>query len=170
MAGFVLNGFNIGQDISVQFQSDGGVAGGLGGGTFTADNLGHLMNFSAEIIDKEIDVIPISNLGRPLYDTVYHGWRGKLTFTRVNGQLTNLLADLMNKFFNSGTRVHFNISVTVLNRDGTTDRVNFTQCSLSKGTFGDFKADKEVDQSFSFRAQNMTSTAGSLATQAGANL
>ena len=161
MAGLVLNGFNIGQDISVSFQSDNGVPGSSGQ-SFSASALGHLMSFDAEVIDKEVDVYPISNGGIPLYDMMYMGWRGKMQFTRVNGNLTGIFIALQTQFFSSGTRVHFAITATVQNRDGTTDQAMFTQCSLSKGKFGDFKANKEVEQDFAFRAQTCVGT-GSVA-------
>ena len=150
---FVINGFNVGQDISISIQDDTGVV-------VDSSQLGHLMEIDATMEDTELRVIPISNNGLPLFDTLYHGWSGRMTFTRMNGALDNLLTALENNFFNTGRRQKFTLNCTILNRDGSVDQYVFTQVTLSRGGFGNFRADKEVDQVFSFRAQNLINTSG----------
>ena len=147
-----INGFNIGQDAQITITADNGQA-------FPAEQLGHLMEFEADWDDTEIKVVPITHGGKPLYDVIPHGITGRMSFTRMNGALSAVFADLMNDFYDNGLRHKFKISVRVLNRDGTVDTYLFDECSISKAKFGNFRADKEVDQSFSFRSQNMTTTA-----------
>jgi hypothetical protein len=155
MVAFVINGYTIGQDIQVSLQDDAG--------NFVADvgQLGHLMEFEATQEDTELRIIPITNGGVPLIDTLPHGWTGRMTFTRINGALDNLWAAIQNNFY-AGRRQHFQIGVSVVNRDGTTDTYTFIQVSFSKPSFGNFRADKEVDQTVTFRSQNMINTSGVL--------
>lgn len=149
MSGFKLNGFNIGQDISVTLRKKGGDA-------FNVDQLGHLVDFEAQEEDTLIQVKPISHGGKVLNDRTPQGWSGKLSFARMDGTLTDMLAENQQKFYENGERAKYDIQVIVANRNGTTNTYLFSECILHKGTFGGFKADKEVDQGFSFNAQNMT--------------
>lgn len=152
-----INNFNIGQDLSVVIQSDSGLV-------IPACTLGLLMDFDVTADDVMLKIVPICNGGMPIYNTIWQGWSGKLTFTRFNGAITNMIAQLMNDFYNSGAMPHFSISCSVLNRDNSVDQYLFTGVVWTKPTFGNFKADKEVDQTLNFQAQNMIATAGGVGT------
>ena len=152
---FSINGnFNIGQDISVILQHlESGVI-------IPAAVLGLMTEFDANQEDTVLKVIPITNGGRPLLNTVYYGWKGHMMFTRNNGNLTALLATLEANFFNATQLAHFSIQTTVINRDGTTDQYLFQNAVLSRGTQGNWRADKETDMRVEFDASSMIVTGG----------
>lgn len=158
MAGPVVIGingsFNIGQDVSVTMQHN---ESGVIIPTFL---LGHLMEVDATQDDTILKVIPITNGGRPKLNTVYYGWTGHMMFTRYNGNLTALLAALEKNFYNFRQMSHFTIQATVVNRDGTTDQYTWTNAVLSRGTFGNWRADKETDQRIEFMSEAMEQTGG----------
>lgn len=151
---FQINGYNIGTDASVSIQH---VESGI---VLPVALLGHLMELQFDQEDTVIRVVPISNGGKPLYNVVYLGWRGHLMLTRLNGALTAIMSALEKDYFDNGHLNHFNMLVTVLNRDGSTDQYLFTAGVMSRHQGGNFRADKEVDQRVEVQFQRMILTAG----------
>lgn len=151
---FLLNGFNVGTDVSVTLQQIETQV------IIPAFLLGHLDEFQPDQEDTTIRVVPITNGGKPLYNTVYLGWRGNMKFTRANGNLTGIFATLEKAYFDSGLLAHWNLLATVMNRDGTTDQYMFTAGTLQRHQLGNFRATKEVDMAFEFNFQRMVLTAG----------
>lgn len=151
-----INGFNIGQDVSVSIADDLG-------NSFPADILGLLMEVDARATDTMIKVTPISGGGRPLFARIPAGWSGRMTFTRTNGSLQNLIAGLESAFYNGGIIIQYNFSMNVLNRDGTVDRYTFVNAQFEKPSFGAFRADKEVDVPIEFVASELIVPTSSLA-------
>lgn len=151
MAGFVLNGFSIGTDFSATMLDNFG-------DIFPLDSLGFLMEFDSESMDREIEVVPISQGGVPIFMTIWAGVRGRMMFTRTNGNFQNLIMDLMNAYFSNGVTPVFTIQATILNRDGSFDEMQYSGVQLSKPRFGNYRAEKEVDQQVEFRASLATRT------------
>jgi len=152
---FGINGsFNIGQDVSVVWQHlESGVV-------IPASAFGHLMEFDASQEDTVLKIIPITDGGRPKLNTVYHGWRGHMMFTRFNGNLTGVLGTLEANFYKARQLSHWNFQATVLNRDGTTDQYLWVNGVVTAGTQGNWRSDKEVDMRVEFQAESMQVTGG----------
>lgn len=150
---FLINGFNIGQDMSLTFQDDFG-------DNFPADLLGHMTDFEATEDDKLVTVVPITNGGRRLDARIPFGYTGRITFSRVNGNFTNLFVTLNQMFYTSGRIPYFTLFANVLNRDGTINQYMFRQVQFQKAGVGNFRADKEVDMSVDFVAQDMLQADG----------
>lgn len=148
---FALAGFNIGQDVSLVIQSSGG-------DIVQVSDLGHLMDFDADATDVKLKVIPITNGGLPINQTIPAGWRGSLMFTRVNGALTQFIIDTQNAFFDSGIIQQFSLMASVVNRDSTVDEYLWSGVQFEDGKFGNFRTDKEVDQRLNFTASRLNTT------------
>lgn len=144
----VVNGFNIGTDCSV-------VISDSFGDLFPAEALGHLIEFEAETMDHELEVVPITLGGAPIFQTIWAGARGRMSFARYNGVLTQFILSLMAAYHELGIIPQFSITENVLNRDGTVDEYLFTGVQFNKPRFGNFRAQKEVDQTIEFRASRM---------------
>jgi hypothetical protein len=155
MASSVLNGYNVGADISLTISD-------AYGDVFPAEALSHLTEFDAESEDVEVKVTPISLGGVPIYQTIWYGIRGHMTFARVNGSFESMIISLMNGYYDQGLIPFFTISQTVRNRDGTLDEYMFMGCQWVRPRFGNFRATKEVDMAVEFRAQRVVGT-GALA-------
>jgi hypothetical protein len=151
MAGtnFLLNSYNVGTDISVSISDDQG-------NQANAEDLGKLMEFEATEDDVENTIHPITDFGVPEHITIPRGWTGRMTFTRMNGALIDMLINRQASWYNGGIAVGFTITATVMNRDQSFDQYQFNGVAFSKGGFGNFRAEKEVDQQISFRAQLLT--------------
>lgn len=158
--GFNLNGFNVGTDFSATMSDNFG-------DIFPLDALGLLMEFDSQSLDKEIDVVPISQGGVPVFMTLWSGVRGTMGFTRTNNNLQSLIMGLMNSYYTAGITPIFNIGASVLNRDGSIDEFMYTGVQLSKPKFGHYAAEKEVDMGLEFRASLLTATGPSAGFLAG---
>lgn len=147
-------GYNIGTDMSVVVSDDHG-------DVFPLAALGHVMDVETSADDTELKVIPISNGGIPLFQTVWAGGHGKVTFTRLNGNLQRMVIQLMNAYHQVGLIPQFALSTFVLNRDGTVDEFYYTGVQWKTPRFGSFRALKEVDQSLDFTWSNCRAVGGS---------
>jgi len=152
---FKINGFSIGQDLDLSIRDSRG-------NIINWFQMGHGMEFDANRDDVELKVTPITSGGKPLFDTLPAGWSGRIVFTRVDGSVSNLFAALDQNFYALGRREFFTFFVSILNRDGSTDQYQFTRVSMSRASFGNFRADKEVDQTITWRAQELISNSGLL--------
>jgi hypothetical protein len=156
MASFNLSGFNVGTDVSVTISD-------IYGDVFPADLLGHLMEFDSEAEDTELKIIPITNGGRPIYQTIPGGHSGNMMFTRVNGNFQAMVNELYNAYHDVGLITQLSITANVLNRDGTVDEYLWSNAQLKKPRFGNFHATKEVDMRLGFSASVLTITGGASA-------
>lgn len=146
-----ISGFNIGTDLSV-------VISDQFGDIFPAELLGHVMEFDSESEDTELKIVPITNGGVPVYQTIWSGVRGRIMFTRTNGALTNMVIALMSAYHDAGLIPSFSITGTVMNRDGSIDEYMWTGVQWVRPRFGNFRATKEVDEQLEFRASRIIGT------------
>jgi hypothetical protein len=144
----IINGFNVGTDASL-------VISDQYGDLFPAESLGHLIDFESETIDHELEVIPITLGGVPIFQTIWAGAQGKMSFARYNGGLTNMILALSQAYFTQGIIPQFSITLNILNRDGSIDEYLFQGVQWNRPRFGNFRAQKEVDQSIDFKASQM---------------
>src|SRR5262249_20996269 len=148
-----INGFNVGQDLSLSIRDDRGTVVG-------AWQLGHMIDFDANADDVELKITPVTNGGLPLFDRSPNGWHGSINFVRADGTIANMFAAMDSNFYRFGRRTWFTMQTSILNRDGSVDKYSWTRCSFSRPKFGRFQADKEVDTGFNFRAQQMLNASG----------
>lgn len=151
----VLNGtgYNIGVDLSVACSDDQG-------DSFPLQALGHVMDFDSDADDTEIKIVPISNGGKPLFQTVWAGGHGRIMFTRVNGNLQNMILQLMAAYHGIGLIPQFSLATAILNRDGSVDEYLYSGVQWNKPRFGNYKALKEVDQALDFSWSDCVMTGG----------
>lgn len=150
-----IQGFNVGTDASF-------VVADNFGDYFPLELLGPVMDFESEALDRELEVVPISNGGVPEFQTVWAGVRGRITYTRVNGQFQQIVADLMSAYFDFGIIPIFTIGGAVLNRDGSIDEYLYTGVQFSRPRLGDYRAEREVTMGLEFRASRMFVTGPSV--------
>lgn len=136
-------GYNIGTDIGVSVADNFGDA-------FPIDALGLMMDFDSTADSSIIKVVPITNGGKPLFQTVWNGGTGKISFTRVNGNLQSMALELMAAYHTLGIIPVFSIAASILNRDGTIDEYLYSGVQWNMPHFGNFAALKEVNQSIDF--------------------
>lgn len=156
MAGALnINGYNVGTDISLIISDEFG-------DVFPADVLGHVMEFNSRSEDTLLKVSPISNGGIPIYQTLWAGHSGKLSFTRVNGALASMIISMMNAYHQAGIIPQWAIQAGVLNRNGQVDQYLWQGLQWSKPDLGDFRHEKEVTMSLDFSASVLNITGGAL--------
>ena len=149
----LLNNFNIGQDVSIQITDDQG-------NTRDITDFGHLIDFSWKAETQELKVIPVTNGGRPIYNTIWQGVSGTFKWTRFNNAGQYFVIALMNNFYSLHLLPKFTIQVTVLNHDGSVDSYIATNAVFLNPSMGQFVADKEVMYEMSFKADNFVSAVG----------
>lgn len=144
-----VNGFNVGTDVSVAITDNYG-------DSFTADQLGYLMDFESESEDVPVKITPVTGGGVPIYQTLWNGISGSMSFTRSSAAFQQMFIDLMNAYFTNGVIPQFTISVNVRDRAGSIDEYLYTGVQFEKPRFGNYKATKEVDMKMNFKASQMT--------------
>lgn len=144
----VIQDHNIGTDASLTFQFGSGQV-------IPAENLAHVMSFSAKRIQKTTEKIPISNKGLPLRRSIPQGWQVTMKFLRYNGNLTEVFGTLDDNYYASGLPTRFALSVAVRNPDGTLNSYLFKECAFEDFDFGMFEGNDGVEQEVSFKAQKM---------------
>jgi hypothetical protein len=145
--------YNVGTDASLAVTDDQGDA-------FPINALGHMLDFDSEADDTELKIVPITNGGKPLFQTVWAGGHGRITFARYNGNLQAMILQLMSAYHNIGLIPQFSLALAVLNRDGSVDEYLYTGVQWNKPKFGNFRALKEVDQMLDFSWSDCTLTGG----------
>lgn len=148
---FDRSDFNVGQDVSLIIRSNSGK-------TWSADQLGHLTDIELDFDDHEVSVKAMTNGGRPLHQTLPHGLTGKVSFARFNGELSKLLIERQSNFYDNGILGKYTFQFQVRNRDGSIDTYSVRSVAISKGKLLGAKADKEIDQGFSFRGAEVKIT------------
>ncbi|GEM_PF-4951917 len=148
---FDRSDFNVGQDLSFVIRSNSGQ-------TWTADQLGHLTDVECDFDDHEISVKAMTNGGRPLHQTLPHGLTGKITFARFNGELSKMLINRQKNFYENGQLEKYTFQFQLRNRDGSIDTYSVRSVTISKGKLFGAKADKEIDQGFSFKGSEVIIT------------
>lgn len=146
-------GYSIGTDLGVSISDNFG-------DQFPIDALGLLMDFDSSADDAIIKVVPITNGGKPIFQTVWVGGKGRMTFTRQNGNLQSMVLELMAAYHNSGIIPSFAIAISILNRDGSIDEYLFTGVQFQTPHFGNFAAMKEVNQGIDFVWSDCVKTGG----------
>lgn len=152
MAFLNLNGYNVGTDISVTISNDLG-------DVFPANNIGHMMRFESTFIFEELKIVPISNGGRPLFESIPNGITGSMEFTRYNGAQVGIWAALQSAFYDSGVLPHWTILAAVTNRDLTVDDYVWNGVVFSRPQFGNFDGIRDVTQSLEWSASYLSTPA-----------
>jgi hypothetical protein len=147
------SGYNIGVDIGVAVTDNFGDA-------FPIDALGHMMDFDSAADDNEIKVVPITNGGKPIFQTVWVGGHGRITFTRVNGNLQAMVLELMSAYHNLGIIPVFSLATSILNRDSSIDEYLYTGVQFRTPHFGNYAALKEVNTGLDFSWSDCIKTGG----------
>lgn len=136
------NQFNIGKDVSLSIV---GPAGAL-------QSLGLLIEFNARQMVTTLQSLPINQGGIPVRRNTYQGWEGHFMFDR-QGTPLDLLANLLEANFYSGNPdIHFQISETVRNPDGSTDHYTYLDCTLAMDDSGKYAQNAKVEQRVKFEA------------------
>ncbi len=153
MATTIINGFNVGTDVSFVLQNQFG-------DITPASVMGHLIEFESQSNDKSIEVTPITTGGIPIYQTIWNGITGDMRFARVNGQFQQVFSDLMASYFTAGIIPQMNLQVRVRNRDGSVDSYVYIGFQFRQPRFGAYQAIREVDVRVSWSASTMVSKTG----------
>jgi DNA mismatch repair protein MutH len=112
MATFAINDFNVGQNlVSVTLQDDAG-------NVMDLSQLGHLMEFDASVVGQDLKIVPITDNGRALWKWLPQGYEGRVTLTRYNGALNNMIVQMNEQWFTFGLITQFQVVAAVLNPDG----------------------------------------------------
>lgn len=151
----IIQGFNVGSDVSFAIQDDYG-------DVFSDDMMGLLTQFDLRSVDVKMKVTPISNGGIPVNQVIPNGLRGTLTFVRTSGAFNQLYVDLSQGYYGSGAIPQFSISMNVRNRNSSVDEYLIRGVQFSDWNFGDFRGTKEVDLRLAVEASIMQGS-GSLA-------
>jgi hypothetical protein len=159
----IINGQNLGADISVSIQDSLGRQ-------YAATKLGLLQDVEVTFQEDLVKTKTIVAGGLTVIDSIPGSITIKLGIVRANGNCTALIADYRTNYFN-GTRLSYNIQCIVRNPDGSVDTWLFTACKPHNHNFA-FKPDSAVSQGLSFEGQDITTTspggANSLFTQTSA--
>ena len=150
-----INGssYSIGTDLGVSVSDNYG-------DQFPISALGLLMDFDTKAHSSMIKVTPITNGGRPIFQTVWNGGDGRMTFTRQNGNLQAMVLDLMTAYHTRGIIPVFGLAASILNRDGTIDEYLYSGVQWETPDFGNFAALKEVNNGISFNWSQCVKTGG----------
>jgi hypothetical protein len=151
----VINGFNVGTDAQVSIADNFG-------DIFTAEQMGHLTALDSTAEDSPLKVTPITNGGVPIYQTIWNGVSGTMTFVRNGPPFGQLIIDLMQAYYISGIIPQFSMAVNVRNRDGSIDEYMYTGMQFSKPSFGNYQGVKEVDMKTNFVASQLMTTGSAL--------
>lgn len=149
----VINGFNVGTDVTFTLQDQFG-------DVLSAAMLGHLTEFESQSNDKPLEVTPITTGGVPIYQTIWNGINGDMRFARVNGVFQQVFSDLMSSYFVAGIIPQMTLQTRVRNRDGSVDTYIHLGFQFSKPRFGSFQATREVDLRVSWMASTMIAKSG----------
>lgn len=155
MANIVVNGFNVGPELTQCILSSNL-------GTFPVQNVGHLKSIMTKQEATKVTCLPVIYGGLRFHRNIYHDWSGTLNFTRYNGNLTRIIAQIMNVFQQTGAETYWSIYNTINNTAaGGQDQYLFQNLVLDEHDMGTFGGDAEVDQSIAFRSQSLTITGSS---------
>lgn len=156
-AATIINGFNVGSDVSFVLQDQFG-------DVLSAAMLGHLTEFDSESEDVPVKITPITTGGIPIFQTIWNGVRGHMRYTRVNGVFQQTFSDLMAAYYAVGVIPQMTLQAKVRNRDASVDSYIFLGLQMTRPRFGNFVSTREVDMRVEFRASTMVSLTGAGAT------
>lgn len=149
----IINGFNVGTDVSVVIQDQFG-------DVIPAASMGHLLEFESQSNDKPLEVVPITTGGIPIYQTIWGGVTGDMRFARVNGTFQQIFSDLINQYHIAGLISQMNCQTRVRNRDGSVDTFMYVGFQFRGPRFGSYMSTREVDMRVSWSASLMVSKTG----------
>ncbi|HEY9678677.1 MAG TPA: hypothetical protein V6C76_11750 [Drouetiella sp.] len=137
--------FNVGQDISVTIKSSNGQ-------TWTAEQLGHLTDIEVDRDAKVVSVAACTRGGRTAKMGIPQGYKGKLSFARMDGTLASALLAADKLWFESKVLTTFSIQYVVQNRDGSTNSYLASDAVVPGGKLFNGKQDTHVDTDFPWEA------------------
>ncbi len=146
-----IQGFNVGTDASFAVTD-------AYGDIFIDDSLGYLMEFESQSQDIDLKIVPITQGGIPVYQTLWSGVQGTLMITRVGPSFQQLFMDLMNGYYVAGLIPQFTLTLNVRNRDATVDEYLYSGLQWLRPRFGNFRGTKEVDMQVDFHASLVQAT------------
>lgn len=143
--------FNVGQDVSVTIQSSTGQS-------WTADQLGHMIDVE---LDREANVAKVPAItrgGKTPMMPIPKGYKGKLSFARINGALEKALIQADQLWFNQGIATFFTIQLQLRNRDTSVDTYLVKDACVPSGKLIHAKQDQHIDQDFPFESPEVVVT------------
>ncbi len=150
----LVNGANVGTDLqNVLFQTT------PGGVSFLASKMGHLKEISATTQNTKVIITPVIYNGLRIHRNIYHDLMGEMTFTRFNGDITNLIWNIMLNFRNTGAETYFSLYTSIWNSAlpvPSLDEYQFTQLVFDEHSLGRFNGTSEVDVTLPWRCQTLT--------------
>lgn len=138
-----VNSYNVGSDLSFVITDDLG-------DVFVDASMGFLEDFETHADDNVLKITPITTGGRPIYQTIWDGGNGRLSFTRFGPSFQQMFMDLQSAYHGSGIIPQFSMLTSVRNRDGSIDEVLYDGVQFSKPGFGSFHATREVKMPLMF--------------------
>ena len=137
---------NVGPDVSVLFLPSYG-------GSFTAEQLGHLKSINAKDHDGIVTTKTITNRGAVLNQVIPQSGVINTTWARMNGAFLRMLNQYRINW-KAGIETYFTIQTQTRNSDGSIDTVQYRYCKPANADHGDYKADSDVQQSCEFLYQD----------------
>lgn len=148
----LVNGTNVGtelQQVVLFTNANGGVS-------FPANALGHLKEINARQQSTKVTISPVIYNGKRIHRNIYHDFAGELMFSRFNGDITNLILGIVNRFQSLGAETYFSLYTNIFNSTlGTIDEYLFQQLVLDDHDLGRWNGTSEVDVSIAFRCQSL---------------
>lgn len=136
------DGFNIGQQISLQLTDANGNSYDMGRITrFTSTPKGTDIESKTIVLNGYVDV-----------KRSREGWTGEVTVDRTNGKWDALEAAQEAAFHAGQPQMYFTLKATILNDDTTTDVFQFIRCEFHMTAGGNWALDEKVEQTVSFTA------------------
>lgn len=132
-----IQGFNVGTDVSFVITDNFG-------DVIMDSDMGYLDDFSTESTDVDLKITPITNGGIPVYQTIWNGGTGSLTYTRFGPTFQQVFMDLAASYHGSGIIPQFALAMDVRNRNGSVDSYNYSGMQFTRPRFGDYRATREV--------------------------
>lgn len=162
MAQLLVNDYNVGTDLQQV------IIVPAQGPNLSANAIGHLEEINASQDVTENTIKPVLYQGIPLHRNIYHGWMGELRFTRFNGDVTNLMARIAERFHSTGEESYFTIYMTVRNtaaqaagQANAIEEYAFLRAVFSNHKIGPFSGTAQVEAPLSFRCQDLILPGGS---------
>lgn len=135
-----VNGFTVGKDIALVFQTPDGAL----------DVSSGITDFTADPVYTELKTKLLS--GETKHGVIPDGWRGSFKVDRFNSALDDYFANWEAGYYNGQNSPAGLIYETVTEADGSVTQWRYTGVVFKFDKAGDYSGDKKVEQSVSFNA------------------
>jgi hypothetical protein len=116
-----------------------------------------MTHFSVETDYSNWETKSIVNGGQVFYESLPHGSKCKIKFSRYNSGLEDMETSYRNNSQN-GIQVSYTIQYQTVNRDGTINTRQLINCKPHNWNLGEYAPDADVTQSVDFVSQNLSDT------------